>query len=805
MSDASVQVPQLSESIAEMYSIRGKLCESVNFTVHSAVLDSERESRIVVVGKIPLDLLGDGVRRFGAQLSALLELFSHQENKGALLLGGLDSQRYPFLELASVSGSQYSEGARALPEAERRFQLLVDEVAKFHAAGICFGDLSFASFMDDPANGPFLVGLLGLINPYNSIGVRSSEEVFLAPEILKGQIPSPASDVFSLCIIGAFLFGLSVTHELRFDAPQLYGKLVRKGVSDWLSRVISCGVTEEPGSRPNSSVELAELLREARQGRLSGPLIKLETEPITGAGENPNSASGSQVFGSPQIKQDISPHSRLGKTVLTIALLGILVALVAFYLRGISPNQDAGVLGQSTAFLRSVGFSLTMTSAERAQMFERLAQSTDPAVHDAAILLIERASTVKERVAAENWLLDRCARAGMMRSVKIIKAWFGDKPLVRPQGFIAGLRVLDPSAPSEVLDRYLDEIVMANRPVAIQIAAGLLLDNVGHQGDRKSLSRLVASAFDEKDLLSRPIPAVLIAIPETRNEFELDLKDSLSSLSTSDLEWLISVMVKQGDYLLLSRIANALATTPDITDLQRSMLRSVVSDESAPIAIRGAVARLAFGTFSNEDVGLLARWNDVRAGALLLNLSQFQLEEDRLREVFNALIIKKIASEPAAAMVTALGKIPEGDRLRLGRAIGYFYSITENGKVPEAPDINLVTAAAEDSSILSAIMKSECSPCREIVIDIVPQKLSSAMLFSLLKAGEPNLRIKALRRLAQYHDIGAINLLRKSYSEEKDSQVREVYENLLCTQQNLSGSNSLKKIEDGQPGRSCLE
>jgi hypothetical protein len=779
MSDVSVRVPQLSESIAEMYSFGGKLCDSLNFTVHSAVLDSERESRIVVAGKTPLDSLGDGVRRFGVQLTALLDFFSHRGTRGSLFHGGLDSQGYPFLELGLISGSQYSQVARALPEAERRFQSLVDEVAKFHAAGICFGDLSFASFMDDPASGPFLVGLLGLTNPKNASGVRSSEEVFLAPEILKGQTPSPASDVFSLCIMGAFLFGVAVTHEGSLDGDQFYDKLVRKGVSDWLSRVIASGVSEEPESRPKSGVEIAELLTEARQGRLSGPLVKRKTEPLDQVGENLNDTAGTQVFDLPQIKQEISPPSRIGKTVLTIALLGIVVVVVSFYLRGVSSRQDSGVIDQSTAFLRSVGFSLAMTTAERAQMFERLAESNDPVVHDAAILLIERSSTVEDRIAAERWLLDRCAKAGLVRSVKIIQAWFGDKPLVRPQGFIAGLRVLDPSAPSEVRDRYLDEIATASKPVAIQIAAGLVLDRGGHQVDRKSLSRLVANSFDERELLRRSISAMLIAIPEARNTFESDIKDSLSSLSTSDLEWLTSVMVKQGDYRFLARIANVLALNPKITDLQKSMFRSVVSDESAPIAIRGAVARLAFGTISNEDIALLVGWNDIRAGALLLNISQFSLEEARLREVLRAIVIKKIASEPAAAMVAALGKIPEGERLRVGRAVGYFYTISETGKIPEAPDLDLVSAAAENSSILSAIMKSDCSPCRELIIDIAPHKLSSAMLFSLLKAEEPHLRIKALRRLAQYKDIGAINLLRNSYDDEKDGQVRQVYANLF--------------------------
>jgi hypothetical protein len=779
MSEVSVWVPQLSESIAEMYSIGGKLCDSVNFIVHSAVLVSGRESRVVVVGKAPLDSLSDGSRRFGVHLSALLKFFSGQGARGTLFRGGLDSQGYPFLELGSVNGSQYSQVVRNLPEAERRFKSLVEEVAKFHSAGICFGDLSFSSFMDDPATGPFLVGLLGLVNPKSDTKVRSSEEVFIAPEILNSQLPSPASDVFSLCIMGGFLFGVAVTPDGRVDEHKFYDKLVSKGVSDSLSRVISCGLSNDPESRPKNSVELAHLLAEARHGRLSGPLVKRETVPLDDVTENHKESNGSQVFAPPEIKKEISPPLLRGKTVLSIALLGIIVVVVAFYARGISPRHDLGVLGQSTALLRTAGFSLTMTSAERAQMFERLDQTNDPIVHDAAILLIERAQTVEDRVAAESWLLNRCEKVGLVRSVKIIQDWFGDKPLVRPLGFIAGLRALDPSAPFEVRDRYLGEIAQSNRPVAIQISAALVLDGGGREGDRRSLSRLVAGLLDEKDLLGRPLSAILLAIPETRNTFESELKDSLTSMSASDLEWLTSVVVKQGDYHLLARIADALANTPESTELQKNILRSVVSDESAPIALRGTAARLAFGEISDEDIALLVGWNDVRAGALLLTLSQFPLDEATLSEVFKALVIKKIASEPAASMVTVLAKIPDGERSKPGRAVGYFYRITELGKVPESPDIDLVNVAAENSSMLSAIMKSGCSPCREVIINIAPHKLSSAMLFSLLKAKEPHLRIKALKRLAQYKDVGAINLLRNAYDDEKDDQVRDSYAKLF--------------------------
>jgi hypothetical protein len=550
----------------------------------------------------------------------------------------------------------------------------------------------------------------------------------------------------------------------RGDGTELYKKFIRQGVPEWLSRVLSVGAASDPTERPKSCVELIELMNEVRQGVLSGPLVKREDVQQETGDESPAKSGGAQVFGTPQVDPDIPEPSRAsGRPVVILALLGILGFVFTFYFRGVSSNEDLGSANPSTAFLRSVGFSTNMTSAERQQLFKRLSTSEDPIVHDAAILLIEGAQTVEDRVEAENWLLERCARRGLTNSVRIVRSWFGDKPLVRPRGYILALRVLDPSLPQEPRDMAFEE----------------MLDSDGREAERKSLSRLVKDELDEAEVLSRPLSAVLLAVPESRNSLALDAPTIVKNLSAADLEWLISLMVKQGDYHLLSQLVAVLVETPGVSELQKSMLRAVVADDEAPIVVRGAVTRMTFGSITKDDIASVVNWNDRRAGTLLLNLSQLPLEDDDLTEIFKALVIKNVTTEPTAGMVAALAKVPEGERVTIGRAVGYFFRISEEGKAPERPQEDLIIAAAENPALLSVIMKSDCSVCREVMFDTVPQKVSSGMLFSLLRSTDKRLRIKALNRLAQYQDIGAVNLLRDTFNAEKDPEVRNRYGELF--------------------------
>lgn len=780
MSGIVSQAPQFDQSIAEMYSLGGKLCESRTFLIYGAVLTAHRENRLIVAGKSTLEPLSERTRRFGEHLSSLFSFFGAQKGRGTLFQGGVDSLGYPFLELDTVAGSQYSPVTRSLAEAERRFQLLVEVVARFHDAGICFGDLSFASFLDDPVQGPFLIGLLGVSSPITDSIRQSAHESFLAPEILSGALPTPAADVFSLCLMGGALCGVTAMGGDRRYGAELQNKLIRQGVPEWLSQILSVGAANNQTERPKSCVELIGLINEGRLGGLSGPLIKRgEVSQDTGE-EGSAKSSGAQVFSDPKVANDIPVPSRAsGKPAVILAMLGILSVVFTFYFRGIKPAQDLGLVNPSTTFLRSIGFSSSMTSVEREQLLKRLSRSDDPIVHDAAILLIELAKTVEDRVAAENWLLERCAGQGFTNSVRLVRSWFGDKPLVRPKGYLVALRALDPLMPQELRDAALAEIGLTNRTIAIQLGAGLLLDSGGRESERKSLSQLVKYEIDEADVLHRPLPAVLLALPESRNSFALDTPTLLKNLSSEDIEWLISVMVKQGDYHLLSKLVAALVEKPGITELQKSMLRNVVADDSAPIVVRGSVTRMIFGSITKDDIAAVANWNDIRAGSLLLNLSQLQLKDDDLNEIFKGLVIKNMTNELTAGMVAALGRVPEGERVKIGRAVGYFFRMSEEGKVPETLHEELITTAAENPAVMSAIMKSDCSVCREVILDIAPQKVSSGALFSLLRSHDKRLRLKALNRLAQYKDVGAVILLRDIFNDEKDPEVRNRYGELF--------------------------
>ena len=98
---------------------------------------------------------------------------------------------------------------------------------------------------------------------------------YLAPEIIRGDPASPASDIYALgCLTHAALHGrppfnsvnvfeVMVAH-FELDPPRLAGRV--EGVSPLLDAAIRAALAKDPAKRPRSGQEAAELTR-FRSGR----------------------------------------------------------------------------------------------------------------------------------------------------------------------------------------------------------------------------------------------------------------------------------------------------------------------------------------------------------------------------------------------------------------------------------------------------------------------------------------------------------------------------------------------------------
>ncbi|WAM19429.1 protein kinase (plasmid) [Rhodococcus sp. JS3073] len=128
-----------------------------------------------------------------------------------------------------------------------------------------------------------------------STGVITGSPAYTAPEVLKGQSPTPASDVYSL---GATLFCAITGHAAfqRREGEQLVAQFLRisahevpdlheSGIPRDVSAAIEHAMKPVPGNRPASALAFGEELRRAEEG--NGLVVVDMALPALTRGEQP--------------------------------------------------------------------------------------------------------------------------------------------------------------------------------------------------------------------------------------------------------------------------------------------------------------------------------------------------------------------------------------------------------------------------------------------------------------------------------------------------------------------------------------
>lgn len=162
---------------------------------------------------------------------------------------------------------------------------ICDGLAAVHAARICHRDVK-------PANVLLSRGPHGDWHPkLTDFGISkvlsstlegttafAGTPRYMAPEIIKGRTPCPASDLYSF---GVMLYEMVAGHA-PFTAPNREAVILAhleqdprrpSGISDAMWYVISCCLAKEPTNRPSSAAAVATALRRIGDGMDPGVLV----------------------------------------------------------------------------------------------------------------------------------------------------------------------------------------------------------------------------------------------------------------------------------------------------------------------------------------------------------------------------------------------------------------------------------------------------------------------------------------------------------------------------------------------------
>ncbi|MFD7010625.1 protein kinase [Rhodococcus jostii] len=236
--------------------------------------------RTVAVKVLTADLDEENLARFLREQRAAGRLTGHP-NIVTVLHADVTSNGRPYIVMPYHAEGSLDErirrhGPLPLDEALRLGVKMAGALAAAHRVGILHRDVKPGNILITDYGEPALTdfGIAHIAGGFETAaGVVTGSPAFTAPEVVAGEPPSPAADVYGL---GATLFAAITGHAAfeRRSGEQLVAQFLRitsepvpnpreHGVPEGVSAVVERAMSTEPGARP-SAAELGRLLRESQ-------------------------------------------------------------------------------------------------------------------------------------------------------------------------------------------------------------------------------------------------------------------------------------------------------------------------------------------------------------------------------------------------------------------------------------------------------------------------------------------------------------------------------------------------------------
>ncbi|OYD60757.1 protein kinase domain-containing protein [Rhodococcus sp. OK302] len=274
--------------------------------------------RTVAVKVLTADLDEENRARFFREQRAMGRLTGHPNIVGVLEVGVTDTGRpylvMPYHSQGSVDARIRRQGPFSVEEVLRLGVKMAGALETAHRVGILHRDVKPANILLTDYGEPALTdfGIAHITDGFKTAtGTVTGSPAFTAPEVLGGEPPSPASDVYGL---GATLFSALTGHAaferrsgeqvvaqfLRITAQQV-PDLRENGFPDDVCELVEKSMSRDPHNRQSASV-LGEELRQLQFSHgLQVDEMALRTEPEAER-RNPPPPLGSRTPAPPAVR-----------------------------------------------------------------------------------------------------------------------------------------------------------------------------------------------------------------------------------------------------------------------------------------------------------------------------------------------------------------------------------------------------------------------------------------------------------------------------------------------------------------------
>jgi serine/threonine protein kinase len=690
------------------------------------------------------------------------------------------------------------------------------------------GDLSFAAIL-----GPFESK-----NPREV--PTAQVFYYLSPEQRNGVAPQMPTDVFALGILGYRLFTGSYpvakpqSHPLGPKDDLLAGAVAPSNVNPKLPKWIDALLGRALGLRYVDRFETAQEMLDAFNDGVSNEELKIEgrwsssslivrgdttgvsvstgnkpevkQNPQAGQGaEAEEEASDTKVKTFKKVERNASGKEKKIPKYLIFAsaglLLGAIAAGILFSGKKSSGNPKSAIeyvellppeLQDAVKVILAEGSNGDSKSAAITQ----LRDSDNPASFSvlSSLAKFREGRPIRDQIifAVSSKLKD----LGLSRSGELIKDWSAritaeGKDPADYSAFANFLRASDLTLPLSARRDAIHKTSIDDRSSAIQLAAALSLDDSDPEHFVPVLRQLVLSdslskrgaspsvtEADYKALSELGIAALMARSSVLLASFEKDILGLLSSSSNHDM---ISILksLAQSDSNLIYDVANEALRKKVVSGLSMIPLVALVDADRLTLTKSTKIALINFsiGVYSVTDINTISKWTSLQFEPVLLSVCALAKDREVALEAFDVLASRNIDTEPAHELLKwfrnpVIWKSRKELVQPLG-ILGLYKSASENEL---ATGLDPLMPYASSGKLFEIIIQLGDPRLIRMTLDRVAPITSSDLLLALTKHADRGIRIGAIKSLQGRNEVRVLQDLVRNYEQEKDPEVRSVYQ-----------------------------
>lgn len=799
-------------NIADYFAIEAKVYSTLFSSGYKAIDRSRGGSAVLWMFNHPLQRNGAGVNAFLDRMTKIDQIDPAVSNLSAF---GVDAEGIAFSVFPSLDGVSIHKGNLNRNEAERRFMSALKLAQRIHGTGIhksnlFIGDLAADSFFALRSGEIALNALMGVNNENldRALGSLSAEQcAFLAPELLSGDGSfNQLTDCYALGVLayklltGELPFASDPSNlDLRREVPLLDQAMGNPPL--WGVALIQSALAFDAADRATDADQLWKIVTDQiAQSNERTPVNRSPVGQQVQARAKNSLMTGPTVgANSTRINKDDLPDPLAKKGALTLGnqsaarlfVLGALFLVATFYLLfsdswmpgGGKSSPSGGTdlaghrLGAGNEVIRDAisGIGDDRSLAERALQLEKMANSDDPLAHDVLVKTARDANSERFRQMAEQAIIDRARRLGLLRSAEQVRQWLRTiKSGALPPNYEAVLQSLDTTLPMEARTSALRQAYPANPGLAMRVAAALALDSGKLEEYQPVLSQLVGDATKDETASKRSTLALILLTPELVLVFGDDAIQRREQIPDQDVVELLNVLAQRSD-INLRAVASLAMERGLLSPLRASFLKLVRDRDDLDGGLTNALVRAASGALRVEDIAQFGRWYDTESEKVLLAVCADTKDPTTLAEAFDTLAGKSLVIEPSASLVNWVRANSWEKRSDFARPIGVVGSLALVDEAQIEETFKSLNKIASSRKVIDILAQSNDPRVVSATIRHFSGRLGLSGLLSLLSNPDKEIRIMAVRALKGYNDVAALRLIIQQYEQEKDPDVKRTY------------------------------